>query len=126
MIPANRVDDPGAQLRTRLSPMPDFQTIAKVGDIPSGEGRPFNVGGRLIGVFFVEGEYFAIGDICPHMGASLSSGPVEGKAVMCPWHAWRFSLCDGSWLDAPKSQVRTETYKVRLKNDEIQVAIESP
>jgi nitrite reductase (NADH) small subunit/3-phenylpropionate/trans-cinnamate dioxygenase ferredoxin subunit len=103
--------------------MSDFETVARVGDIPAGEGRSYCVRGRMIGVYFVDGEYFALTDVCPHMGASMVGGPVENKAVMCPWHAWRFSLCDGSWLDAPKSKVRAETYEVRVIGDEIQVAI---
>jgi len=106
--------------------MPEFQTVARVGDIPPGEGRSYCVSGRMVGVFFVDGEYYAINDLCPHMGASLSAGPVEDKAVMCPWHAWRFSICDGSWLDAPKSKVRAETYEVQVAGDEIQVRIPDP
>ena len=106
--------------------MSEFQTVAKTGDIPLNEGRSYVVDGRMVGVFHVDDGYYAINDICPHMGASLSAGPVEGKAVMCPWHAWRFSICDGSWLDAPKSKVRTETYEVRIEGDEIQVRIPDP
>jgi nitrite reductase (NADH) small subunit len=106
--------------------MAEFQTVARVGDIPAGEGRPYCIGGRMVGVFFVDDRYYAINDICPHMGASLSAGPVEGTAVMCPWHAWRFSICDGSWLDAPKSKVRTETYEIRVVESEIQVLIPDP
>jgi nitrite reductase (NADH) small subunit/3-phenylpropionate/trans-cinnamate dioxygenase ferredoxin subunit len=106
--------------------MSDFHTVARVGDIPPGEGRSYCIGGRMIGVIFVDDRYNAINDICPHMGASLSAGPVEGAAVMCPWHAWRFSLCDGSWLDAPKSKVRTETYEVQVVGEEIQVRIPDP
>jgi nitrite reductase (NADH) small subunit/3-phenylpropionate/trans-cinnamate dioxygenase ferredoxin subunit len=106
--------------------MAEFQTVARVGDIPAGEGRPYPVNGRIVGVFLVGDEYLAVNDICPHMGASLSSGPVEGTAVMCPWHAWRFCLRDGSWLDAPKSKVRTETYEVRIVEGDIQVLVPDP
>jgi nitrite reductase (NADH) small subunit len=106
--------------------MAEFQTVARVGDIPAGEGRSYCIGGLMLGVFFVDDRYYAINDICPHMGASLAAGAVEGTAVMCPWHAWRFSICDGSWLDAPKSKVRTETYEVQVVGDEIQVRIPDP
>jgi nitrite reductase (NADH) small subunit/3-phenylpropionate/trans-cinnamate dioxygenase ferredoxin subunit len=106
--------------------MADFQTVAKVGEIPVGEGRSFPVNGRIVGVFNVDGEYRAINDICPHMGASLSSGPLDGTAVMCPWHAWRFCVNDGTWLDNPKSKVKTETYEVRVIGDEIQVLVPDP
>ena len=106
--------------------MAEFQTVAKVGEIPAGEARSFPVNGRLVGVFHVDDTYFAINDICPHMGASLSSGYIEGTAVMCPWHAWRFCVSDGTWLDNPNSKVKTDRYEVRVVGDEIQVLVPDP
>jgi len=101
--------------------MAEFQTVARVGDIPEGEGRSFPVNGKLVGVFLVEGEYLAINDLCPHMGASLSGGYVEDRKVMCPWHAWRFDLRDGTWCDNPK--VKTDSFEVRVEGEEIQVLV---
>lgn len=104
--------------------MAEFQTVARVGDIPEGEGRSFPVNGKLVGVFRIEGEYLAINDLCPHMGASLSGGWVEDHKVMCPWHAWRFDLRDGTWCDNPK--VKTDSYEVRVEGEEIQVLVPDP
>jgi nitrite reductase (NADH) small subunit/3-phenylpropionate/trans-cinnamate dioxygenase ferredoxin subunit len=101
--------------------MSEFQTVAKVGDIPSGEGRAFPIGGILVAVFNTAGEYSAIRDACPHMGASLATGHVEEGCVICPWHAWRFSVTDGTWLDNPQSKLGNECYAVRVEGDEIQV-----
>jgi len=106
--------------------MSDYQTVARIGDIPDGEGRSFRVNGKMVGVFHVAGEYFAINDFCPHMGALLSEGYVENHGVSCPWHAWRFSLKDGSWLDSPKSKIRTECFEVRVEGAEIQVLVPDP
>jgi len=103
--------------------MAEFQTIAKVGDIPLGEGRSYPIQGRVIGIFHVQDGYRAINDFCPHMGASLSGGYVEGEAVMCPWHAWRFCLTDGAWLDSPTSKIRVECYELRVQGEDIQVLI---
>lgn len=102
--------------------MSDYKTVAKVGAVPEGEGRAFTVDGRVVGVFLIDGEYFAINDLCPHMGASLSSGHVEEHAVTCPWHAWRFSVKDGTWLDNPRG-IGTDSWPVRLEGDSIQVAV---
>lgn len=98
-----------------------FTTVAKVGSIPENRGGAFVVGGKLIAVFFSEGEYFAIDDICPHMGASLGAGEVCDGVVTCPWHAWRFSIGDGTWRDNPKLKVGR--YDVRVEGDEIQVRV---
>ena len=99
----------------------DFLSVAKVGSIPEGEGRAFPVNGQMIAVFLREGEYFAINDCCPHMGASLAAGYLDGTEVICPWHAWRYCVKDGLWLDNPKSKIRTETFAVRVLGNEIQV-----
>lgn len=117
---------PFLSLPCQIAPMSDFKSVADVGDIPEGEGRSYPVNGRMVAVFLVGGEYFAISDTCPHMGASLGSGAVEGHGVSCPWHAWRFSIKDGSWMDAPNSKLRADCYQVRVVDDEIQVLVPDP
>lgn len=104
--------------------MPEFHTVARVGDIPEGEGRCYPVDGTMVAVFNIGGRYSAINDTCPHMGASLASGYVEGEAVTCPWHAWRFSVTDGTWLENPR--VKTDAYEIRVIGDEIQVRLPDP
>lgn len=101
-----------------------YVSIAKVGDIPPDEGRNYPVNGRMVAVFLVDGEYFAIDDACPHMGASLSAGYVENGGVTCPWHAWRFSVRDGSWLDSPKSPLRVPCHEIRVEGNDIQLRVE--
>jgi nitrite reductase/ring-hydroxylating ferredoxin subunit len=97
-----------------------FVTIGKVGAIPEGEGRSFQVGNRLVAVFLTAGKYFAIDDLCPHMGASLGAGYLdEGGIVTCPWHAWRFCVRDGKWAD--NTRLSVDTFEVRLAGDDIQV-----
>ena len=106
--------------------MSEFKSVADVGEIPEGEGRSYSVNGRMVAVFLSGGEYFAISDTCPHMGASLGAGALEDGAVSCPWHAWRFNIKDGSWLDAPNSKLRADCFAVRVEDDEIQVLVPDP
>lgn len=98
-----------------------FTPVAKHGDIPAGEGRTFEVGGRLVAVFFDGAAYHAMDDLCPHMGASLGSGPFAAGVVTCPWHAWRFRACDGAWCDNEK--LRVEVFEVRRRDDAIEVRV---
>lgn len=98
-----------------------FHTVARVGEIPEGQGRAFDIDGRIIAVFLEGGKYYAVDDTCPHQGAPLSDGIVFDKSVTCTWHGWRFSLEDGRWLDSPR--IRIGTYPVRVVDDEIQVSV---
>ena len=98
--------------------------MAKVGDIPDGEGRAYEVAGRMVAVFLSAGKYSAIDDLCPHMGASLAAGAVEDGIVVCPWHAWRFKTCDGTWCDNP--QIKIDAFEVVVEGDEIKVGSTKP
>jgi nitrite reductase (NADH) small subunit/3-phenylpropionate/trans-cinnamate dioxygenase ferredoxin subunit len=99
--------------------MGEFQTVCRVGEVQEGEGKTITIGNKLIALFLVGGQYYAIDDICPHMGASLSGGYVENHIVTCPWHAWRFRLTDGAWADNPR--IKIGCYPVRLVGDEVQI-----
>jgi nitrite reductase (NADH) small subunit/3-phenylpropionate/trans-cinnamate dioxygenase ferredoxin subunit len=101
--------------------MAEYRTIARIGELPEGETKVVKVHDRLIALFHHGGQYFALDDVCPHMGASLASGYVENGIVTCPWHAWRFRLSDGAWADSPR--VKTGCYPVRIVENEIQIEI---
>jgi nitrite reductase (NADH) small subunit len=104
--------------------VPERITVAKVGDIAEGEAAVVTIREKDIAIFRVNGELFAIDDLCPHMGASLSGGFVEDGCVTCPWHFWRFRLSDGAWADNPK--VKTGSYPVHVVGDEIQLELPEP
>ncbi|HCS52811.1 Rieske 2Fe-2S domain-containing protein [Rubinisphaera sp.] len=101
----------------------DFLPAAQMGDVEEGKGVSLRLNGHVVGLFHSNGKHFAISDFCPHQGAQLTGGYVEDGVVMCPWHAWKFRLCDGAWADSPKSPLRCPTYPVRIVGEEIQVGI---
>ena len=101
--------------------MTDFITVAKVGEIPEGGGMAYPVNGRMVAVFNDAGQYTAIDDFCPHMGASLAGGYMENGVVACPWHAWRFCVKSGTWCDNPK--IKIDAFAVRIVEHEIQVLV---
>lgn len=101
----------------------EWRTVCRVGELAEGEGKTVTLGGRLIAVFHTQGQYHAIDDTCPHMGASLSGGYVEDGIVTCPWHAWRFRLCDGVWADNPR--IKIGSYAVRVEGDVVQVRVDT-
>ena len=103
--------------------------VATVDDIPPGQRKLVNVEGRDIGIFNVGGEYFAVGNRCPHEGASLCKGRIvglvessepgsyqfsrRGELLRCPWHGWEFDLRTGkSWCEPERIKVRNYDLKV--------------
>jgi nitrite reductase (NADH) small subunit/3-phenylpropionate/trans-cinnamate dioxygenase ferredoxin subunit len=101
--------------------MSEYQTVGKVTDFVEGVGRAFVVGDRMVAVFRRGDKFNAIDDLCPHMGASLAEGHLEGETVTCPWHAWRFCVRDGTWEDNPR--VKVDAFPVRVVEDEVQVLV---
>ncbi|HET7379112.1 MAG TPA: Rieske (2Fe-2S) protein, partial [Gaiellales bacterium] len=48
-----------------------------------------------VAVFLYDGRFRAIGNTCNHKGGPLSEGRLRGEFVMCPWHAWEYSVITG-------------------------------
>lgn len=99
--------------------MSDYETVGKVGEFGDGVGKAVEYDGRMVAVFRRGEEWFAIDDLCPHMGASLAEGYVEGNCVTCPWHAWRFTMDDGKLEDNPNLSV--ECFDVKVDGDNVLV-----
>ena len=119
--------------------------VAKTGEIPPGERKlvvPFK-GKAGIGVFNIDGEYFALRNLCPHKLGPLCAGHVgadahadappttpqpgielerEGEILRCPWHMWPFDVRTGRCLTVPDAAV--QTYAVRVEGDEVVVEYE--
>jgi 3-phenylpropionate/trans-cinnamate dioxygenase ferredoxin subunit len=104
--------------------------VAAVDEIPPGQRKLVEAGGRNIVVFNIDGEFFALNNRCPHRGGSLGHGiqtalvqstvPGEylcsrpGEMVKCPWHGWEFDIRTGkSWCDP--SRMRVRQYQVAVK-----------
>ena len=101
--------------------MGDFRTVCKVAELIDGAGKTVSLNGKLIAVFRVRDEFFAIDDVCPHMGASLGEGEVADGVVTCSWHGWRFRLADGAWADNPR--IKIGRYPVRVVGDDVQIEV---
>ena len=104
--------------------MSQFFDVCKVSDIPMGEARMFEVNEVMIGVFHQAGQFFAMDNACPHAGASLSHGIIEGDVVRCRIHHWRFCIRNGTYLDEKKPKFNIRTYQVRVLDERIQIAME--
>jgi nitrite reductase/ring-hydroxylating ferredoxin subunit len=124
--------------------------VAKVAEIPPGERLIVTVAGRSIGVFNVNGHFYALRNSCPHQGGELCRGALvglataerpgeirysrEGEILKCPWHGWEFDLATGrSVFDPTRTRVKSypvdvealqaETYPVEIERDSVVVVI---
>ena len=77
--------------------------------------------GREIALFVVDGRLYAIDDSCPHAGASLATGKLDGTTVTCRAHGLRFDLATGCMRGAAGLAVRA--YPVRERDGRIEVDI---
>lgn len=82
--------------------MPEFVDVLPVDQIKSGEMRSVVANGLGVLVARVGDRFFAASNTCPHMGAVLSRGRLEGTVLTCPRHHSQFDLTDGHnirWTD---------------------------
>jgi len=107
--------------------------VGKADEIPPGSRKIVRVAGRSIGVFNVDGQFYAIRNRCPHQGAPLCEGKLWGALrsdapgsfeysvtkdiIACIQHGWEFSLRTGqSWCDPKRLRVRA--YQVDVADPE--------
>jgi 3-phenylpropionate/trans-cinnamate dioxygenase ferredoxin component len=104
--------------------MAEFITAAKTSELQSGQGMVVEVKGRAIALFNVNGEYFALDNVCPHRGGPLGEGYVDctNGTVQCPWHGWTFALASG--VSPVNVMAKVEKFDVRVTGDEIEVSLE--
>jgi len=99
--------------------MPQRHPVTTLDALPPGTSKAFPVAGQTIALFNVGGKIFAIGDVCPHAGASLAEGQVKETCVTCPWHFAEFDLASGKALSGPADDV--PSYPVSLSGNTVEV-----
>lgn len=75
-----------------------------------------------IAIFHHDGQFRAISDICNHRGGPLSEGRVRGEFVMCPWHAWEYSVVTGKG-PAGYDEEQVPVYRVEVRADGVYVQL---
>lgn len=110
--------------------MPKY-VVATIDEIPPGGRKIVEIEDRSIGIFNLNGEFFALRNRCPHQGGPLCTGRLAGvlqgsvpgeyhysrpgEILRCPWHGWEFHVRTGqSWFDP--ARVRTRRYQVRVES----------
>jgi nitrite reductase/ring-hydroxylating ferredoxin subunit len=84
--------------------------------------KSLDASGTKILLCNVEGVHYAVVDTCPHRGASLSTGDLDGKEITCPLHGAVFDVTTGAVVDSPGGG-DLRTCPVRLSGETIEVEI---
>lgn len=96
--------------------------VAKASEIKPGQCKQVEIDGDPIGIYNIEGEFFAIADTCSHASATLTEGSLEGHVITCPWHGARFDVKTGKNLSMP-APVPVPTYTVKIDGDDIKIVL---
>ena len=98
--------------------MGDLVKVAEGKDIQPSTMKVVEANGEKICLANVEGKYYAIGNVCTHVGGPLAQGKLEGYEVECPWHGSRFDIRTGKVVRPPA--MRSEpTYEIKVEDDNI-------
>jgi nitrite reductase (NADH) small subunit len=113
--------------------------LANLADFPAGSHRVVEVNGREIGVFNVDGQFYALPNLCPHQLGPLCQGKVsgtlaarretgwqlewihEGEIVTCPWHGLEYHVPTGRCLAFPEISLRT--YQVWVEDGQVKIRV---
>ncbi len=103
--------------------MAEWVKVAAVGEVNKGQKKQIDLDGLAVLLFNVEGEYYAIEDVCTHDGAPLGNGRFNGKQISCPRHGARFDVCTGKALTMPAVEP-VETYPVKVEGNDILIEVD--
>jgi 3-phenylpropionate/trans-cinnamate dioxygenase ferredoxin subunit len=100
----------------------EYHAVAKTGDLDDQECIAVSVGRTDIGIYRLDGQYYALSDICTHAYAAMTDGYVEDGQIECPLHGACFDIRTGKALTAPATE-DLDSYPVRIEGDQIQVGL---
>jgi len=96
-----------------------WQPVYHSADLVRGQAKPLRIMGDGFTIYRGEsGEVHLTAARCPHRGTQLSTGMVEGEAIRCFYHGWKFDR-DGQCTEQPAedpdfaAKIRLKTYPVR-------------
>lgn len=100
----------------------DWHYVADVGDLEDREPHPFEISGRELALVLLDGEVYAISNICTHEYACLSDGYVEEDRIVCQLHLAEFHIPTGKAVEDP-ADIDLHVYPVKLVEQGVYVQI---
>jgi 3-phenylpropionate/trans-cinnamate dioxygenase ferredoxin subunit len=100
-----------------------YYPVCEVDAIPPGERLFIEVGKFPITIFNIDGEFYAIADVCTHDDGPLGDGEVDDHQIICPRHGARFDIRTGEVLTLPAVR-GVKTYPTRVEDNILQLGLE--
>ncbi len=100
--------------------MTDWLDVGAESDLHEGENIVMDVDGVDVAIYRLDGQLYAIEDVCSHDGAEIASGELEGDEIICPRHGARFCIKTGEVKCAPAYE-NIDTFPVQIKDGRIKV-----
>jgi nitrite reductase/ring-hydroxylating ferredoxin subunit len=98
----------------------DFVKVAETKDIQPYTMKAVDLTSERVCIVNIEGIYYAIGNVCTHVGGPLDEGTLEGYEVECPWHGSKFDVRTGEPTKPPARQA-VPKYEVKVEDNNILV-----
>ena len=100
----------------------EFYEIGDVNDLLPGERLYLELDDNPIVIFNVDGEFFAIDDVCTHDNGPLGDGELNGHHITCPRHGARFDIRTGKALSLPAVK-DINTYPIRVVKGKLEIGV---
>lgn len=95
--------------------MSNWIRVCDQSELLPGEFRVVYDGDIPIAVFNIDGDLYALEDVCTHDGGELTGGTIEGYSIECPRHGARFDIRTGAVL-APPAYEPTAKFPVKVED----------
>ena len=111
-----------------LMQKPDFQPVLNVTSLPPNTMKQVEINDMPLLLLNSEGEFYAVGAMCPGSMLPLVNGRLDGETIVCGWHNERFDIRSGKCLDkaGTRQSERLPVYPIAVLDEQIQIAVNVP
>ena len=102
--------------------MADFTRVIDETEVPDPGKTLVEVDGEMVALFHVEGQWYALDDVCTHDGGPLADGELRNHAIACPRHGAKFDIRTGAALTMPAIRP-TRAHEVKLEDGGVWVRL---
>ena len=100
----------------------EYHKLAPADEVAPGEVKQYEVEGRWVALCNVDGELYALEDVCTHAFAHLSEGRLEGDRISCPLHGAKFDVRTGAAKGLPAVKP-VPTHALKVEDGQVYVAL---